>query len=831
MKNLILISFFLLFVTQSKAQRPEQLTTDLLEHTDRVFLNGYPANIALDQLNSSIEPCQVAEIHNEHPCLGWVVKSNKPNTLQVAYRIRVASSRKILKEGGADMWDSGRVESDNSIAVVYEGKELKPSTVYYWAVKIWNNHGDESEYSEAKSFITAKILDNKTSCYPLQKTDEYPILVVEQGKGTSFLDFGKAAFGQLKLTLTTSSLHDTVTIHLGEKSKNNRIERRPEATIRYTQYRLPLMQGTHTYTLKIRPDERNTRTDRGAILMPDYIGEVYPFRYCELENYSHNLKPTDVVRHSVHYPFNESASAFHSSDTILNKIWELCKYSIKATSFAGIYVDGDRERIPYEADALLNQLSHYSVDREFAMPRYSQEHLILHATWPTEWILQSVIMAWNDYLYTGNAASLQCYYKDLKAKALLELRETNGLISTRTGKQTPDLLKSIHYKGEKIDDIVDWPQRGVLGVSKDAAGEADGYVLTTYNTVVNAYHYQALRLLGQIAGVLGEKADEKKYLSEAQRVRKQINSFLLDRTVGYYKDGIDTEHHSLHANMFPMAFGIVPSKYQKLVSDFIRTRGMACSVYGSQFLLDAVYDMQEAEYGLSLLTSTSERSWYNMIRTGSTITTEAWDNKFKPNQDWNHAWGAAPANLIPRKLMGIEPLEPGFKKIRIKPQPATLKEASIQVPTIRGNVKVAFDNVPGERFAIDVEIPANTTAEVWLPRLAKRYKLQLDQVSQKGIVDGDFVKVVVGSGRHSIVINRVSSLKIDEDIYWVKDDVTMAEINEVVVASPNSEALATECQVELFATDAYKVEAGPILYDSALGENGGYRMKLLDKIE
>lgn len=78
---------------------------------------------------------------------------------------------------------------------------------------------------------------------------------------------------------------------------------------------------------------------------------------------------------------------------------------------------------------------------------------------------------------------------------------------------------------------------------------------------------------------------------------------------------------------------------------------------------------------------------------------------------------------------------------------------------------------------------------------------------------------------------ELSSLKIDEDIYWVKDDVTMAEINEVVVASPNSEALATECQVELFATEAYKVEAGPILYDSALGGNGGYRIKLLDKIE
>ena len=81
-----------------------------------------------------------------------------------------------------------------------------------------------------------------------------------------------------------------------------------------------------------------------------------PFRYCEIENYTKPLTTTDIVRESVHYPFDESASFFESNNDILNQVWDLCKYSIKATSFLGIYVDGDRERIPYEADALINQL-------------------------------------------------------------------------------------------------------------------------------------------------------------------------------------------------------------------------------------------------------------------------------------------------------------------------------------------------------------------------------------------------------------------------------------------------------------------------------------------
>ena len=181
---------------------------------------------------------------------------------------------------------------------------------------------------------------------------------------------------------------------------------------------------------------------------------------------------------------------------------------------------------------------------------------------------------------------------------------------------------------------------------------------------------------------------------------------------------------------------------------------MACSVYGAQFLVDAVYNANDAAYGLQLLSSTGIRSWYNMIRAGSTVSMEAWDNKYKSDQCWNHIWGAAAGNLIARKLMGIEPIEPGFRKIRIKPQPATLRQAEIKVPSIRGDIFVSFENLPDEKFTMEVEIPANTTAEVWLPKLSGKYRLTVDDVSQKGEVDGLFVKVKAGSGKHRFVIEK-----------------------------------------------------------------------------
>src|SRR5690606_31943065 len=104
--------------------------------------------------------------------------------------------------------------------------------------------------------------------------------------------------------------------------------------------------GTHDYTLSWPANEK--RNSRNPIQMPDYIGEVFPFRYISLQGVKGKLEKEALQRKTVFYPFDETASAFSSDDTILNQVWDLCKYTIKATSFTGYYVDGDRERIPYE---------------------------------------------------------------------------------------------------------------------------------------------------------------------------------------------------------------------------------------------------------------------------------------------------------------------------------------------------------------------------------------------------------------------------------------------------------------------------------------------------
>jgi len=694
-------------------------------------------------------------ITDANPEFCWIVNSALKDDFQSAYQILLASSMENLNNDIGDMWDTEKIKSCKSIDVEYEGKPLLSNTSYFWKVRTWNKSNEVGPYSSPQHFRTGTMdQEYSTARYPLEKSENKPVRIVKKGKGHYFIDFGKSAFGTVKLTLTSPSIKREVEIHLGEvPDGENSINRNPGGSRRYRKMVLSLEEGTNTYVVPITPDRQNT--GERAIKMPEEMGEVMPFRYCEIINCPGELQESMVRQVAVNYPFNHNASRFISSNKVLNDVWELCKYSIKATSFCGVYVDGDRERIPYEADAYINQLCHYSVDREFTMARYTHEYLITHPTWPTEWILHSILMAWADYQYTGNTESIEKYYEDLKAKTLLSLEREDGLISVQTGRVTDEVLKSIHFAGE-LKDIVDWPHGNILGL-KGGYGETDGFEFKPINTVVNTFHYQALAIMSQIAKVLNKTEDCNYFRERAELVKESINKKLFDTARGIYVDGEGSKHTSLHANMFPLAFGVVPEEHKQRVGDFIKTRGMACSVYGSQYLLESLYKANEDDYALSLLTSTSERSWAHMIYdVGTTITLEAWDNRFKPNQDWNHAWGAAPANIIPRFLMGVQPIEPGFSKIQIKPQVGTLKSGTLDLPTIRGTVHVYFEKVENESFSLKVQIPTNTKAKVYIPKLGSDNSIvMMDGVPREGIMEENFVVLDnIGSGEHQFERHR-----------------------------------------------------------------------------
>ncbi|MBQ3388592.1 MAG: hypothetical protein IJG60_05215 [Thermoguttaceae bacterium] len=742
---------------------PSGLLTDLLERTDTVWIGGLASQLSLADLTDTAERVQIAEIRSARPSFSWIVNDRRNDVVQTAYRFELAADPGFENV----IWESGRVESERSVSVLFDFPPLQPDTVYYWRVQTWNN-GEESPWSAPRGFRTASRLWDRGDADPPQTsfdgpTSRYPVVLETEtpepaGEGGNLYRFSRDAFGYLQLTISNPVEPGTrdlsaepvyATVRLGERLRDGQVDRNPAGSTRYREYRLNLLAGTQTYRIKNLPDRRNTSP--GAVLVPDYIGELLPFRYAEVEFSDPAPRVEAIRRYAAHYPFDESASFFRSDSDVLNQVWDLCRYSMKATSFAGIFVDGDRERIPYEGDAFLNQLGYYSVDREYSLARLTQDYLLFHPTWPTEWILQSVCMAWYDWLWTGDARFLERRYDDLKAKALLALAGEDGLIST-AGEQPPAFLDAIHSPKDRIRDIVDWPHRGLAGNENAESGETDGFVFTDKNVVVNAYHYLALTALCDFARILGKAGDAEQFEERRARFAESFRRTFWDADRGVFRDGAGTEHASLHGNMFPLAFGLVPEEDRDRVAAFIKSRGMKCSVYGSQFLLDALYRGSDGETPLRYMTDTGRRSWYNMIRAGSTISLEAWDDIYKPNQDWNHAWGAAPANIIPRCLAGVKPLSPGFAEIQIKPQTASLREVDAVVPTIRGPVSVSVRR-GDESYTLETVTPANTRSEVSLPHLWENQTVLCDREEADPQVAGGFCVISgVGSGRHSFEI-------------------------------------------------------------------------------
>ena len=439
----------------------------------------------------------------------------------------------------------------------------------------------------------------------LQTSPLAPIKTEKRGN-VLLADFGLDYFGNLQITLpanaATAAAPTTMTIRFGEKlSASGTIDRKPPGSVSFVETTIQTKPGQTVYQPTI-PIKSGPQSSPNAIRLPDAIGNITVFRYAEIEGAPADLGADNLKQIAVHTAFDDDASSFTSSDETLNAVWDLCKHTMKATTAFGVYVDGERERLPYEADAYINMLSHFAVDLNPEVARYTLEYLLAHPTWPTEWSSHLPMMAAAEYRATGDKALAARNYDALIEKLMMnKARDSDGLL--------------------RASAIVDWPAPERDGYNDGVADpDKKQQVGPMINTVANAFYYQSLREMEFLARSLGKTADADKFENTAKQVYAAFNAAFFDAERGIYIDGEGSDHASLHANMFALAFDLVPTERQAKVADFAEGKGMATSVYGAQYLLEAMYKSGKADYALSLMNSREERSWFNMIRGGSTMT-------------------------------------------------------------------------------------------------------------------------------------------------------------------------------------------------------------------
>src|SRR3989339_1069866 len=113
-----------------------------------------PVNLQCEYLSNPLG------IDTDVPRFSWEFTSDTKflrGTRQTAYRVLVASNEEMFQEGKADLWDSGKIVSNNTMGIEYSGRKLRSSERCCWKVLVWNQDDKASPWSET-AFWTMGLL-------------------------------------------------------------------------------------------------------------------------------------------------------------------------------------------------------------------------------------------------------------------------------------------------------------------------------------------------------------------------------------------------------------------------------------------------------------------------------------------------------------------------------------------------------------------------------------------------------------------------------------------------------------------------------------------------
>ncbi|MFF7154693.1 family 78 glycoside hydrolase catalytic domain [Streptomyces sp. NPDC008139] len=612
---------------------------------------------------------------------------------------------------GADIWPSAK-----STGTSYWNMPQEDITMSRYPDGFGRYGYDDSAWTAA----TAKTAFTDLRPTPFGKVQEQlrrPVKITDKGNGNYLVDFGQTWQGGVHLTLPGTAGRK-VTLRYGEELSD-------PTTVRYK--------------LRAGNEYQDVVTLRGGTQSVDTWG-MRVFRYLDVLNSPVPVTADNLQALAMVYPFDESGAQLTSSDPDLVSVWQLAKNTVETTN-QNFYVDSwTRERGPYESDNYIHQLASLYLSDDPTLGVYSMDYFANHRTWPQEWPLYVITSVYDNWRQTGSTDQVKRMYDALVPKLLS--KDYNAALGTI----------------DQSDAIVDWPE-----------GSRDGYVFAAKNTILGALSYSNFSQMAVLATSLGKSADAANFTVIADRLRTTLNSAFYNAGKGAYDDGLSadmkpTGHFAVQATAFPAAFGVPASRQQyDAVASYLTSRGMACSVYCSGFLLQGLYNAGHAQEALDLLTSHDTNSWLHMIDLGAGATGEAWDPAEKSNMTWSHPWATAPSYVIPRDMYGIAPSTPGYDTFTVRPQPGDQTYGSVTTPTVKGTVGASFHRV-GDRTDLGVSVPGNSVATVSVP-VTDGYRgttVYVDGRAQTATrQDGGRLAVRVGVGCH--VLSTSSSRAVTAD--------------------------------------------------------------------
>ena len=225
--------------------------------------------------------------------------------------------------------------------------------------------------------------------------------------------------------------------------------------------------------------------------------------------------------------------------------------------------------------------------------------------------------------------------------------------------------------------------------------------------------------MAQFADLLGLPDDATYFRNEIREVTRAYNEQYLDKSTARY------DNNTVTANILPLAFGMVPKNlenkvFANIVDKTVNECGghVSTGVVGIQQLMRTLTDYGRGDLALKLATNDTSPSWGYMVRNGATTIWELWNgNTADPSMNsGNHVMLLGDLILWDYEYLGgIRALEPGYRKIQLKPYPLDgLDSTRCTYESVSGLIESSWRCQNGI-FEWEFTIPANTTAEVWIP--------------------------------------------------------------------------------------------------------------------
>lgn len=387
------------------------------------------------------------------------------------------------------------------------------------------------------------------------------------------------------------------------------------------------------------------------------------------------------------YPMNR-VSFVKSREPWVEEVWEMCVATLQ-NCMLETYMDCPfYEQMQFLMDTRLQALFHYVVDGDTRLARKALWDFhcsmtpdgLMHGKYPSSFpqiistfSLYFIFMLRDYYWQTGDAEEVKRYRSDVDV--ILEYFDRH---ITENG-----LVEQVGYWAF-VDWQKEWTESG--GVPSAAAHGP--------STIHNLMYAYALQCAAELVQATGRKALAQEYLDRQQAICERIKELCWDQERGMYREGPDFIQFTQHAQSWAALNGMgTREERRKMLLHAMREPDViSCSFSTSYELFRALE--QENLYGE---TEKLMARWAALREKHCTTCPEEPDK----GRSENHAWSALPMYEMVRKLAGVEPGEPGWKTVLVRPHLEYLTELQGRAATPFGAVD--FRYAPYEQMKADAE--------------------------------------------------------------------------------------------------------------------------------